>query len=120
MPPAMPTAAAPTATAGPAALPPALLTVPRTPLPLLLELLRLAVERDGRLAARVERDVLLRFAVAAELRLVPLLAAGFRPPDPFDLLDRFAVLLFAAVAIEYSSLHGARIRWRRATRSPCK
>src|SRR5215207_4411712 len=52
MPPAMPTAAAPTATAGPAALPAALFTVPTAPFP--LPLLLLAVERERTLVLRFE------------------------------------------------------------------
>ena len=107
MPPAMPTAAAPTATAGPAALPAALFTVSTTPLPLPL---LLAVERERVLVLvlvlgldpfvearealvvdRVERVPL--FAAAGLRAVVFFLAPGpFRLEDLVELLDRFVLL----------------------------
>ena len=97
IPPAMPAAAAPTAIAGPLALPAADLTVPTipwaAPLPLLLLLVRAGVEARLDVAARLappddEADFARPFDDAVE-RLVP--------PDP--LVARAAVVPLRALAV---------------------
>jgi hypothetical protein len=108
MPPAMPTAAAPTATAGPAALPAALLTVSTTPLP---SLRLLSVECDApRFDPLLEpRAVVLRFAPLLEARdrlledRAGLRAAGLGAVDFLVPLDRFVLLRCVLAAIEFSS-----------------
>jgi hypothetical protein len=97
-------------------LPAALFTASTTPFPLLLVLLRLAVERDE----------LVRFFAALELGLRPLLearerlvdfAAGLRLVDFLVLLERFVLLLRGVLAAIESSLSGVQIRSPRPTRS---